>query len=186
MVATNPFLIDTLSDPVYVTFFHPWVIYPSLHFDIQFCCFFYLTEMCWQSQPPLTAFVFSENIYFILSLILSLHRISPIYSKWKMTKNNFILFPPSSFGWCPLPWLPPPFLCPSYRVFLPWLTSVSSPISPSLPSCSCPLPPSLFLFVSHSYAVFSSHNKGMFFSSCLKPILDLICPSNCSSSPFHL
>lgn len=112
MVATNPFLIDTLSDPVYATFFHPWIIYPSLHFDVQFCCFFYLTETCWQSQPPLTAFVFSENISFILSLLLSLHRISPIYSKWKMTKNNFILFPHPHLAGAPFPGCLLPFCVP--------------------------------------------------------------------------
>lgn len=44
-------------------------------------------------------------------------------------------------------------------------------------------PPLLLPFVSHSSVVFSSQNKGMFSSSCLKLILDLICPCNCCFLP---
>lgn len=41
MVVTNPFLIDTLVDPVYHTFFHPWVIYPPFQFDVQHLMLFF-------------------------------------------------------------------------------------------------------------------------------------------------
>lgn len=63
----------------------------------------------------------------------------------KNVKEELHPLSPFSSGWCLLPWLPPPFLCPSYSAFLPWLVPMSSLTSPSLPSCSCPLPYSSFL-----------------------------------------
>lgn len=184
MVVTNPFLIDTLSDPVdwHTTFFHPWVIYPSLHFDVQFCCFFLLN---WDMLTITTT-----SYCFCLPPKYLFHSISTSFSSQNFTnlfqvKNYKQLHPlsPSSFGWCPLPWLPLPFLCPSYRVFLPWLTSMSSPTSPSLPSCSCPLPHSSFL--SLTLGQFSV----LIIKACfhvLNPYLTSFAPPIAPSSPFHL
>lgn len=143
MVVTNPFLTDTLSDSEYTTFFHPWVIYSSLHFDAQFC-FFYnwnilavtTTSYCFCLFPKI---FFPKYFFHPISISLSSQNFTSLFP---MKNDREELQPPSptSFGWCPLAWLPPPFLCPSYSSFLPCLVPVPSPISPSLPSCSCPLP----------------------------------------------
>lgn len=130
---------------------------------------------------------------FRLSRKYFFHSISTSFSSQDFTnlfqvkndKEQLHPLSPSSFGWCPLPWLPPPFLCPSYRVFLPWLTSVSSPISPSLPSCSCPLPHSSFLSLTLTQfsvltikACFSLHVLNPYLTSFAPPIalpLPFIC-----------
>lgn len=117
----------------------------------------------------------SPNLSFILSSLLSLHCIFPIYSKGKTTKdNNCILFSRLPLA-CPLP---------------PGSQLQKFPTS-RYPSCngirshllSCPIVPffsPLFSsFVPHSSVVLSSHNKAMFSCVSLKPTLDLICPSNC-------
>lgn len=114
------------------------------------------------------------------------HRVSTSLSSQNFTnliqvKNDEEQLHPlssSSFGWCPLPWLPPLFVSQLQHLpTLTWASVISHfPISLIL-LLSPPLP---FLSVSHSQVVFSSHNKVMFSSSCLKPILDLICPSSCS------
>lgn len=170
----------TLADPVYHPFCHPWVIYPSSHFDIQCLVMFFpfnwivltirTTFYCFSLFPE----IFPSS-YLHYSLSTEFHEFIP---RKKMTKNNFILSFPAAFGWSLLLPLPPSFLSPSYRCFLAPLTPMSCAISSSPPVLLL-FPPLLFSFDSHSWVLFSSHNKGMFFSSHFKPILDLICPSNC-------
>lgn len=122
-------------------------------------------------------FCLFPNISFSLSLCLSLHRTSQNYSKRKMTKN-FILFPHprlagASFPGCLLPFCVP-VTASSYldlhQRHLPFPHLSHPALGPSLA-----LPFCLSLLGSCKF-----HNEGMFSSSRLKPILDLICPSNCS------
>lgn len=147
---------------------------------------FSTTETFWQSQPPLTAFVFSQkyfspNISFILSLYLSLHRISPVYSQWKMTEKNSNLLPQPRLAGAPSP-----------GCLLLFCVPVTAPSYLALCQCHLPFPhlshPALVpsLFVSHSKVVSFLTIKSRIPLHVLNPYLTSFAPPIAPFSPFHL
>lgn len=152
MIVTNPFLIDTLCNFVYTTFFYPWVIYSSLHFDVQFSFFLQLRHVDkYNHFLLLLSFpkIFLSS-YLYISLFTEFHEIVP-NEKWQRISSFFpIRLPGAPFPGCLLPFCVP-VKEPSYLDLMP----ASSPISPSLPPCSCPLPYSSSLSLTLRYFQFS-------------------------------